>query len=121
MHTRRPLSRLFCAAALALAGGSAFAQVETGTVIATVTDAQAEVLPGAAVTLQGQPTRTTNAQGQVLFTQVPPGDYTIVAEIVGFAPGRKDIVVSRGAEVPVGFILRPSAGEPADGPVSRDR
>jgi hypothetical protein len=68
----------------------AFAQSrETGAIIGTVTDEAGAPLPGATVTLSGtnlMGTRTyvTDARGVYRFPALPPGNYTIKAELQGF-------------------------------------
>lgn len=92
--------------ALFVAGTTpAFAQVSatTGSMNGRVTDATGAVLPGVSVTvaspsMQGARTDVTDAQGSYRFPAVPPGDYKITYELVGFGT-----VVREGVRVGLGF------------------
>ncbi|HKI02355.1 MAG TPA: carboxypeptidase regulatory-like domain-containing protein [Thermoanaerobaculia bacterium] len=82
--------RIVAVAALLLlvAGGSAFAQLQTGNLYGTVTDDQGAALPGVTVTLTGSgapQVQVTNAQGQFRFLGLGPGQYDLRAELEGFS------------------------------------
>jgi hypothetical protein len=82
--------RIVAVAALLLlvAGGSAFAQLQTGNLYGTVTDDQGAALPGVTVTLAGSgapQVQVTNAQGQFRFLGLGPGSYDLKAELEGFS------------------------------------
>ena len=82
--------RIVAVAALLLlvAGGSAFAQLQTGNLYGTVTDDQGAALPGVTVTLTGSgapQVQVTNAQGQFRFLGLGPGQYDLKAELEGFS------------------------------------
>ena len=69
-----------------VAAGSTFAAT-TGIISGTVTDASGMPLPGAAVMIEG--TRlgaSTDADGQYMILQVPPGEYTVTSQLIGFNP-----------------------------------
>ena len=62
---------------------------ETGAIVGTVTDEENTPLPGVTLTLtspnlMGVRTFVTDAQGQYRFPALPPGDYTLKAELQGF-------------------------------------
>jgi len=81
---------LWCAIAVALCTASAFAQT-TGRLVGSIVDAQGAVLPGVTVTvtspqLQGANTQVTDATGQFRFPSLPPGTYTVKADLAGFKP-----------------------------------
>lgn len=66
-----------------------FSQVESGTIVGTVTDQAGAVIPSAKITLTNDATRFTrvanaNANGQYVAYSVPTGSYTITAEAAGF-------------------------------------
>jgi hypothetical protein len=66
-----------------------FAQVESGTIVGTVTDPAGAVIPNARITLINDATKfsrvvNTNASGQYVAYSIPTGTYTITAEAAGF-------------------------------------
>ena len=76
-------------AALALAGGNAYAQATTGSIFGKVTDATGAVLPGVTVTVIGtgliQPVRVVTAgSGGYQVPSIPNGLYKITFELSGF-------------------------------------
>jgi hypothetical protein len=77
------------AALLLLVAASDVRAQTTGRIFGQIVDGQGAVLPGAIVTvsgpaLQGSQTQTTDAEGRFRFPSVPPGRYTVKAEISGF-------------------------------------
>jgi len=78
------------AAVLLTLAPAAFSQSrETGAIVGTVYDQQGEVLPGATVSvtspaLMGTRTFVTDRSGQFRFPALPPGVYTVRAELQGF-------------------------------------
>jgi Carboxypeptidase regulatory-like domain/TonB dependent receptor len=91
------LRHILAAASLVLlASSSAMAQVETGSITGTVTDASSAVLPGVSVTLTGQrliggaQTQVTDATGGYRFDRLPPGAYTVKFELQGFKTVTRD-------------------------------
>src|SRR5690349_8415117 len=81
---------LWCAIVVTFCAASALAQT-TGRLVGTIVDAQGAVLPGVTVTvtspnLQGANTQITDASGQFRFPSLPPGVYTVKAELTGFRP-----------------------------------
>ena len=63
---------------------------ETGAILGSVTDEEQTPLPGVTITLtspnlMGARTFFTDTQGQYRFPALPPGDYTLKAELQGFA------------------------------------
>lgn len=84
-----------------------FGQVPRGTVFGTITNEQGIILPGASVALNGldrlEPS-TTNAEGRYRFLNLPPGSYTITAELQGFKFFVRDnivVVVGQNVEIPI--------------------
>jgi hypothetical protein len=83
---RLTLCCLLCLAAAAPAVG----QVQTGSVVGSVTDASGAILPGVTVSLSGDrliggvQTFVTDASGTYRFDRLPPGDYQVKFELQGF-------------------------------------
>jgi len=97
--------------ALIAAAGPALAQVNTGTVLGTVKDAQGGVIPGATVTLisEARGTRSapvvTNENGDFVFANVTADTYTVEVTLESFKTSqRAGIAVSPGTRVTVGTL-----------------
>ena len=81
------------------------AQATTGTIYGTVVDESKAVLPG--VTIQvintengATRTLTTDATGRYRALNLPPGVYSVSADLAGFtAPKRENLVVEIGRDV----------------------
>ena len=80
---------LLCGLCL-LAAGSAYAQVQTGSITGTVTDSSNAVLPGATVTVSGErliggdQSVVTDASGVDRVDRLSPGGYHVKFELQGF-------------------------------------
>jgi hypothetical protein len=90
MKSNNLLGRIVAVAALLflVAGGSAFAQLQTGNLYGTVTDEQDAALPGVTVTVTGggaPQVQVTNDQGQFRFLGLGPGSYSLQAQLEGFS------------------------------------
>jgi hypothetical protein len=78
----------------------AAAQLDTGAIVGTVTDATGAVLPAVNVTATQEGTNValttvTNASGQYVFPALKVGRYVVVAELPGFRRGvRQDVTVN---------------------------
>ena len=87
------------------------AQQSTGDIVGTVSDSSGGVLPGATVTVSGptlQGPRVTVADGAGVYrvTTLPPGTYTVVYELTGFATlTREGIIVGVGRAVTLEVAL----------------
>jgi hypothetical protein len=86
---------------LTAAAGPALAQVPTGSITGTITDASNAILPGVTATLTGDrliggaATQVTDATGAYRFDRLPPGAYTVRFELQGFkSVTRDDIRIS---------------------------
>jgi len=85
---------------------TAFAQGNpTGTISGRITDAQGAVLPGVTITasstaLQGVRTVTSSEHGDYILTFLPPGDYTVRAELSGFRTIDQRVTVAAAQSVP---------------------
>lgn len=91
---------------------AAYAQVDTGTVSGTVTDEQGASLPGVTVIVTNTATaqaRTvvTDAEGRYRATALQPSQYSVKAELQGFADVvRPSIAVSIGSAIDVNITMR---------------
>lgn len=93
---------------LAVPATSAFAQSQatTAEINGRVTDAQGGVLPGATVTATSAATGynrsvVTNGEGFYALPLLPPGTYDLVAELSGFAPQKRTVVLNVGATLTI--------------------
>ena len=61
-----------------------------------------------AITLEGDkdPTATTTSDGKFSFTNIPPGDYTIKAERVGYLESPETVVTLQPGEVKKDFVVK---------------
>jgi hypothetical protein len=81
---------LFVGMVLVLGAGPASAQVQTGSITGTVTDASGAVLPGVNVTITsdrligGPQTQVTDTAGTYRFDRLSPGTYGLKMELQGF-------------------------------------
>ena len=111
------MSRLFsvCLAALlaaALASAAGAQPAQSGTVAGVVQDASGAVLPGVTVTLTSQErgvvrSMVTDDHGRYAFAAVSIGNYTVEANLAGFAPLRlTDNLVETEKTTNVPFALR---------------
>jgi Carboxypeptidase regulatory-like domain/TonB dependent receptor len=96
-----------------LCGSPLHAQVDTGTVLGTVTDASGAPISGASVTLTNEGTSaalttTTGGDGSYKFTPVKIGTYSIKATYQGFQTvTQKSVQVNVGADVVIDIALKP--------------
>ncbi|HXG90344.1 MAG TPA: TonB-dependent receptor [Vicinamibacterales bacterium] len=90
------------------------AQVDTATVLGTVTDSQGGVLPGVTVTARNIRTGfvfsgVADAEGRYRIALLPPGQYELAAELQGFTKVlRQGVTVTIGAEAVINFELAPA-------------
>ena len=88
------------------------AQTGQGGLTGYVKDEQGGVLPGVTVTatspeLIGQRVATTDASGYYRLINLPPGTYTITAELTGFSVfKREEILVRAGSTFAVDIVLK---------------
>jgi hypothetical protein len=100
-------------ALLIFAASTAHAQILYGSITGTVTDKTGAVVPNVAITLTNQDTgdkRTTQASGDGSYNllDILPGNYSIAAQISGFAAYRvRDIKVEVNSKVRVDVTLQP--------------
>ncbi len=106
---------LVLVALLALVAIPVMGQVRTGNIYGKVVDASSgQPLPGVAVTLTGDKiapmTTVTSAEGNFRFLSLPPGTYTIKAELQGFKTVvRKGIRVVVGSDVSIVLKMQEGA------------
>jgi hypothetical protein len=99
-------------AALILSSGTAAAQ--NAQVMGVLKDQSGGVLPGVSVTARNQDTGLTRASvsegdGAYRLQALPPGTYTITAELQGFAgEARKDLVLVIDQTATIDFTLKPA-------------
>ena len=101
------------AAVLLLASSSVLRAQTTGRIQGQIVDAQGAVVPGATVTitspsLQGSLTQVSDAEGQFRFLSVPPGRYSVKAELSSFKTVEQnnvDVGLDRTANVPLTMQL----------------
>jgi hypothetical protein len=100
---------VLCSAAPALA------QVDTGSILGTVTDASGAAVNGASVTLTNEGTGaeltvTTGAEGAYKFTPVRIGSYKLTVTMQGFQTNtQRGVTVSVGENVVADFSLKPGS------------
>src|SRR5262245_23491766 len=73
----------------------AYAQLDTGSIVGTITDASGAVLPGVTVTATQletgvATTAVTTDRGQYVFPNLKIGRYSVAAELAGFRRGVRD-------------------------------
>ncbi len=101
---------LLCSAIISATG--AVAQVNSGTIVGTVTDQTGAILPRAKITVRSVETgiaRTTNTDetGRYQVPQLGPGNYEVQVELSGFGTAiRKGISLSVGREAVVDAHLQ---------------
>jgi len=86
-----------------MAGAQGGGASSTGVIQGRVTDAQGAVLPGvtvlaASASMLGQQTAVSSDNGNFRFPAVPPGSYSLIFELAGFALSydAKHFVVAQG-------------------------
>ena len=109
--------KLFQAVLVCILGfaGISLAQVTTGTIFGTITDATGAVVPGATISVRNVDTgisRTvqTDAAGRYRAPQLALGNYEVTAEATGFQTAlRSGITLTVGREAAVDFALQVGA------------
>src|SRR6202162_1835382 len=112
---RAALAMAAGAVVLFLSAAALHAQVDTGAILGTVTDASGAEVRGATVTLTNEGTNAalssaTGSDGGFKFTPLPIGNYTVSVNFQGFTTmTERHIPVNVGAEVVTNFSLKPGA------------
>src|SRR5438067_9280655 len=97
-------------AATTVFAGALLAQ-SNGAINGTIKDSKGGVIAGAVVTVSNpdqavRTTATTNAEGGFVFPLLPPGTYTVTAEMAGFKKAEKSgVVVPVATKVSMGDII----------------
>jgi len=100
---------------LLLCAGPARAQLDTATVIGTITDAQAAVLPGVTITARNVSTGfvrsgVTDGVGRFRLPALQPGEYEFRAELNGFGTvTRQGVTLTAGAEAVINVEMKPAS------------
>ena len=99
---------------MALMVSSAFAQSETGAITGTVTDPTGALVPNAKITVKGTTTgfvrtATTGSSGSYSITNLQPAEYTVTAEVSGFATLQQAVTVTVGGRVGLDLQLQVGA------------
>lgn len=111
------MRRLFLCLALLLSANLAAAQTFRGGIQGTVLDQTSAALPGATVTATNVQTGlvrsvTADAAGNYFFSELPLGEYTVAAALMGFATQTvKGVEVVASASQRINFSLRPGGVE----------
>jgi len=98
-----------------LGAATLHAQVDTGSITGTVTDASGAVVSGAKVTLTNQGTgaalsNTTSSDGVYTFSPVRIGTYKLEVTAQGFqTTTHPDVTVNIGANIALNFSLKPGS------------
>jgi hypothetical protein len=101
--------------ALLLVPCFAEAQLDTGSIAGAVTDETAGALPGVSITARNTATgqmrtATTNVEGRYQVAGIPPGQYSVTAELSGFGNlVRQGITVNVGSTVDVNLQMKISS------------
>jgi hypothetical protein len=102
-------------AAVLLSGTPLYAQVDTGSITGSVTDASGAVVSGARITLTNEGTgtaltTTSGTDGNYKFSPVRIGSYKLDAESQGFKTvSQAGVSVDVGANVVINFTLNPGS------------
>jgi len=101
--------------ALVVFAGVAAAQSGDGALVGFVKDEQGGVLPGVTVTASGSElirpvTAVTDGRGYYRLLNLPPGTYTVTAELTGFSTYRREGILMRaGSTFSVEIVLKVGA------------
>ena len=89
LHRRLVQISVVALIATAVCAPGAIAQIRTADVVGAVSDSSGSIVPGASVVLKNlgtneERTAVSDATGNFLFTLLPPGRYSVRAELAGF-------------------------------------
>ncbi len=112
---QRKSQLLLVAIMVLLCPASSFAQGYFGTVSGMLTDPSGAIIEGARVTLTDQQkgyqfTTTSNSEGRYLFVSIPPGLYSVTAEMKGFGKTvQNDVRLSVSENPTANLVLKVAA------------
>lgn len=92
----------------------ALAQTSSGDIYGRITDNTGSTLPGVTVTAESSGMRNTfvtESDGAFRFLRLPPGRYTVTAELSGFTTVRQTLDVNIGASPSLDMVLTPQVSE----------
>ena len=96
-------------------GAPALAQLQTGNLYGTIKGPDGTPLPGVAVTLTGSgapQVQNTDALGRFRFPSLPPGAYSVEAQLESFGTVRQnDLVVNVGRNTDIQLDMKPVLSE----------
>ena len=107
------LSAILVTAAVFMASGVAWSQVNLGSVRGEVQDTQRAAIPGATLTLKNESTgvsqsANSGADGQYVFLNLAAGNYTLTTAASGFSTSvQQHIVVGIGSTIPISVTMQP--------------
>jgi hypothetical protein len=107
---REPMRHLILGAAVLFIALSASAQATTAEITGVVKDNDGALLPGVTITLssaslQGERSTVTSNEGRYRFTDLPPGEYRITAEMSGHAVAKRDVELRLASSMTVDFTF----------------
>jgi len=91
-----------------------YAQTQTGSMQGTVSDPEGNALPGVTITIQGPALMgignfISTAAGTFRFPALPPGVYSLTAQLTGFKTVKRgELVVNVGVTLDFRLVLEPS-------------
>jgi hypothetical protein len=109
---RRAIATAVLAVTLALLSRPARAQISTGSIAGAISDESGAVLPGVTITATNigtaqQRTVVTNETGRYQLAGLPPGPYSVSAELAGFATVlRSQVTVTVGSIVDLDISMK---------------
>lgn len=115
----RKVSCVLFILSITLVSVNAFAELHTGNLYGTVITNQGDALPGVLITLDSTVpypfeyvTNVTNAVGQFRFLCLPPGVYTVKAELEGFSTKvYPNIIINVTRNTTIQIVFEPAAVE----------
>ena len=97
-----------------ISGSCSFSQDITGTILGAITDSSGAAVTGASITVVDQNTnleyKAARGVSEYTVTNLPPGTYSVRAELSGFRPSlTRDVVLLANRSVRVNVVLSPGS------------